>query len=125
MKGEVSCAEARVGGKMDGTIVASKTLILKSKADVTGDMTYENLEIEDGGKLQGKLMRFTPSSETRPVNGKGIEVKEGKQTSKRGESGDIKKSERIIKGGEAKESTQIYDSGKNGEQKDEHVFFRH
>ncbi len=54
IKGAVVADTAKVAGLIDGSIEA-KTLIVHATARITGDVTYENITIENGGKVDGKL----------------------------------------------------------------------
>lgn len=54
IKGAVVAESAKIAGLLDGSIEA-KTLIIHATARVTGDVTYENITIENGGKVDGKL----------------------------------------------------------------------
>lgn len=75
MEGEVRCADGCVGGNMRATIIASNTLLIGKAAVVTGDMVYDNLQVIDGGRLQGKLTHYStlheketkPAKPTKPV----------------------------------------------------------
>lgn len=68
MEGEVRCADGCIGGNMKATILASKTLLIGKAAVVTGDMVYDNLQVIDGGRLQGKLTHYSTvhEKETKP-----------------------------------------------------------
>lgn len=54
IKGAVLADTAKIAGLIDGSIEA-KTLIVHATARITGDVTYENITIETGGKVEGKL----------------------------------------------------------------------
>jgi cytoskeletal protein CcmA (bactofilin family) len=54
IKGGVFAETAKLAGLVDGSIEA-KTLIIHASARITGDVTYENITIENGGKVDGKL----------------------------------------------------------------------
>ena len=54
IKGAVTADTAKIAGLLDGSIEA-KTLIVHATARITGDVTYENITIENGGKVEGKL----------------------------------------------------------------------
>lgn len=71
MEGEVRCADGKIGGSMEATIIASKTLMIGKMAVVTGDMVYDSLQVLDGGRLQGKLTHYSSlnkkKTEEKPV----------------------------------------------------------
>ncbi|AMU94187.1 cell shape determination protein CcmA [Sphingopyxis terrae subsp. terrae NBRC 15098] len=54
IKGGVVAETAKLAGLVDGSIEA-KTLIIHASARITGDVTYETITIENGGKVDGKL----------------------------------------------------------------------
>ena len=54
IKGSVVAETAKIAGLLDGAIEA-KTLIVHATARITGDVTYESITIENGGKVEGKL----------------------------------------------------------------------
>ena len=54
IKGAVIADTAKIAGLLDGSIEA-KTLIVHATARITGDVTYETITIENGGKVEGKL----------------------------------------------------------------------
>lgn len=53
IKGDVICKNADILGKVNGKIKASDFLALKSTANVTGDLTMEQILIEVGAKFVG------------------------------------------------------------------------
>ncbi|PKQ00489.1 MAG: cell shape determination protein CcmA [Alphaproteobacteria bacterium HGW-Alphaproteobacteria-13] len=54
IKGAVIAETAKLAGLVDGSIEA-KTLIVHASARITGDVIYENITIENGGQVDGKL----------------------------------------------------------------------
>ena len=54
IKGGVVAETAKLAGLVDGSIEA-KTLIIHASARITGDVTYETITIENGGRVDGKL----------------------------------------------------------------------
>src|SRR3546814_9253525 len=50
----VVAGTAKLAGLLDGSIEA-KTLIVHASARITGDVFYETITIENGGKVDGKL----------------------------------------------------------------------
>lgn len=54
IKGAVIAETAKIAGLLDGSIEA-KTLIVHATARITGDVIYEAITIENGGKVDGKL----------------------------------------------------------------------
>jgi cytoskeletal protein CcmA (bactofilin family) len=54
INGAVIAETAKIAGLIDGSIEA-KMLVVHATARITGDVTYENITIENGGKVDGKL----------------------------------------------------------------------
>lgn len=54
IKGSIIAEQARVAGRVEGAITA-KELIVESSAKVIGDVTYEKLNIETGGHVEGNF----------------------------------------------------------------------
>ncbi|WP_245953739.1 bactofilin family protein [Parasphingopyxis lamellibrachiae] len=54
VKGNVSAEQARIAGRVEGSITA-KELIVEASAKVIGDVTYEKLSIETGGHVEGSF----------------------------------------------------------------------
>ena len=53
IKGDVVCKNSDILGKVNGKITASDFLALKSTANITGDVTTEQILIEVGAKFVG------------------------------------------------------------------------
>ena len=54
IKGAVIAETAKLAGLVDGSIEA-KTQVVHASARITGDVFYENITIENGGVVEGKL----------------------------------------------------------------------
>lgn len=54
IKGAVVAETAKLAGTVDGSIVA-RDLVIQSTARITGDVTYENLTIEQGSQVEGRF----------------------------------------------------------------------
>ena len=52
--GSIVADEARLAGLVDGTVTA-RLLILEPSARITGDVSYETLNIESGARVQGRF----------------------------------------------------------------------
>lgn len=80
--GAITAENARLSGKVKGTIAARTLVVLKS-ARIEGDVTYETLTIEQGAVVDGRLAmndrRDVPRSAGAPpakdANGKDVEPK--------------------------------------------------
>lgn len=67
--GSVTADIARLAGSIEGA-VRVKTLTVERSAKITGDVEYENITIENGGNIDGRLKhmsRVEPSVAPRPV----------------------------------------------------------
>jgi cytoskeletal protein CcmA (bactofilin family) len=86
LKGDLRCGELTIGegGVLVGSIVAEravirggvqglihgKTVVLERTAQVTGDVTHETLSVQEGGQLDGRLIRRSdPHLGELPVGG--------------------------------------------------------
>lgn len=56
IRGSVVAETARIAGVIEGSIEA-RDLIIERTALVTGDVTYENITIEQGGEVDGRLTK--------------------------------------------------------------------
>lgn len=54
--GEISGGTVRVDGFVEGNIVASKLIVLNSKARVLGNLSSPNMQIEPGAHFDGKAI---------------------------------------------------------------------
>lgn len=54
IKGAIVAESAKLAGTVDGSI-AARDLIIHASARITGDVTYENLTIEQGSQVEGKF----------------------------------------------------------------------
>jgi len=59
IKGNISCYNAAINGKIDGNISCSGKLIIGSTGLVHGDITVKDLIIIQGGILQGQCTMIT------------------------------------------------------------------
>jgi cytoskeletal protein CcmA (bactofilin family) len=54
IKGNLVADRANVGGAVEGTVNAA-TLVIERTARVSGDLTYQNVSIENGAQVEGRL----------------------------------------------------------------------
>ncbi len=54
IKGAIVAESARLAGTVDGSIIA-RDLTVQASARITGDVTYENLTIEQGSQVDGRF----------------------------------------------------------------------
>lgn len=55
VEGATTAEHIRVAGKLMETSVANKSLLIESSGQVTGNITYGDLEIRKGGDIQGVI----------------------------------------------------------------------
>jgi cytoskeletal protein CcmA (bactofilin family) len=56
-RGNAATANADIRGRFMGDLVVRHRLIIRAGGDVSGTITYNQIEIENGGKLSGILMQ--------------------------------------------------------------------
>ncbi|NJM50436.1 MAG: polymer-forming cytoskeletal protein [Sphingomonadales bacterium] len=61
IKGKVSAENARLSGKVEGSIEALE-LVIEASARIIGDVTYQNLSIAPGAQVDGKFKQRTAKS---------------------------------------------------------------
>ncbi len=55
--GNISVPHVVINGAVKGNIQASERIVLQTKADITGDVTYKTIEMALGAAVNGKLVR--------------------------------------------------------------------
>jgi cytoskeletal protein CcmA (bactofilin family) len=60
--GHITAEKATLAGHVDGTISA-RDLVLERSAQISGDLSYENVSIETGAKVDGRVSH-RPSADT-------------------------------------------------------------
>lgn len=55
VNGEIKVNLADVKGELSHTVQVKETLIIRSTGKVSGTITYQSLEIEQGGIIEGKI----------------------------------------------------------------------
>jgi cytoskeletal protein CcmA (bactofilin family) len=69
IKGNISADRATIGGTVEGTVNAV-TLIVEKSARVSGDLGYQNVSVENGAQVDGRLtQRNTTPGELKLVAG--------------------------------------------------------
>ena len=71
--GMVIAENARVAGRIKGSITAA-VLVIQKTARIEGDVTYGSLTIEDGAQVDGKFTRRTPDAEPKLMLAGGTEA---------------------------------------------------
>ena len=54
IKGPVTADVIRLAGRIEGVVTARERLLLQKTGSLEGDMTTPTLEVEDGGRLNGR-----------------------------------------------------------------------
>ncbi|NCP10757.1 MAG: polymer-forming cytoskeletal protein [Sphingomonadales bacterium] len=68
IKGAITAETARIAGTVEGSIEA-RDLVIQRSARIAGDVVYQNLTIENGGKVEGKFSHRRNAGERRPEAG--------------------------------------------------------
>ncbi len=55
--GNISVPHMVINGAVKGSVRASERIVLQSKADITGDVTYKTIEMALGATVNGNLVR--------------------------------------------------------------------
>ena len=66
VKANIDLEEAFISGKVIGNISVKKRLVLRGKAEITGDITAPLLSVDEGVSIIG-ILNVVPSSETSSV----------------------------------------------------------
>ena len=62
VNGEIKVNLADVKGELSNAVQVKETLIIRSTGKVSGTITYQSLEIEHGGIIEGKIDKNTASN---------------------------------------------------------------
>ena len=76
-RGEVSCKNADISGKMEGKIIVSELLSLKPSSFISGDIVTNRLAIEPGAKFTGNC-NMNGTDQQSASDAKNIPVQEKK-----------------------------------------------
>jgi cytoskeletal protein CcmA (bactofilin family) len=74
INGNVNVTHLVVNGVINGSVSASEYLELQSKAKVTGDLSYDTIEIQLGAVVDGRLLHAVAMAEREKV----VALKAGK-----------------------------------------------
>lgn len=61
VKGPVTAGIIRVAGRVEGNVTAKERLLLQRTGSIEGDITTPALEVEDGGRLNGRCIMPAPA----------------------------------------------------------------
>ncbi len=64
VNGEVNAPEAIIDGRVDGDLVVSQRLELRSNARITGNVRYQSIEMSLGARVDGQLLFSGDDSKT-------------------------------------------------------------
>lgn len=66
VKGNLICSDADVEGRVEGVLKIENLLTLRSKANITGEITTAKIQIEEGAQFSGecKMNNFSSSKPT-------------------------------------------------------------
>jgi len=58
VNGNITATDAKIAGTVNGT-VAANTLTIESTARIDGDLSYDNVSVETGARVEGRVKRLT------------------------------------------------------------------
>jgi len=61
-KGAAVVDQADISGRFDGELTVRGRLVLRAKGRITGQLRYNDMEVERGGKIAGTLEELAPPS---------------------------------------------------------------
>lgn len=67
IKGAITAETAKLAGTIDGSITA-RDLVIHATARITGDVTYENLTIEQGSQVEGRFAHRRGAGTSQPAS---------------------------------------------------------
>ena len=59
LKGNVDAEIVSIAGKFDGQVIA-EVVSVKSSGNVTGEVSYENISIDEGARIEAQLGKRKP-----------------------------------------------------------------
>lgn len=71
--GSVTADSARLAGAIEGT-VRVKLLTVERSAKITGDVEYENITIENGGHIDGRLKHMSTVQAAAPAGPRAVDA---------------------------------------------------
>ncbi len=60
LKGSAEVQSAEVSGRFDGTLTVRGRLVVRAGGRVSGEISYAEIEIEPGGRLDGQIRSIEP-----------------------------------------------------------------
>jgi cytoskeletal protein CcmA (bactofilin family) len=84
-KGEITCKNADISGKIEGKIIISELLSLKPSSLIEGDIIANKLAIEPGARFTGNCTMNNPDQRPRPELGKAPEFTRASEQEKKQE----------------------------------------
>lgn len=70
IKGNLTCSEADIEGKIEGILKVDGLLTLRSKAQIEGEITTGKFQVEEGAQFSGhcRMSNFRSNVESKPVD---------------------------------------------------------
>lgn len=65
IKGKIHTPTVYINGKVEGFIRADKMLVLGSKAEVTGDIAYNFIQVEKGAQVNGTMTHISRMTDSK------------------------------------------------------------
>lgn len=70
IKGNLTCSEADIEGKIEGILKVDGLLTLRSKAQIEGEITTGKFQVEEGAQFSGhcRMSNFRSNVDSKPVD---------------------------------------------------------
>ncbi len=67
IKGNLTCTDADIEGKVEGTLMVDGLLVLRSRANIEGEITTSKLQVEEGAQFSGQCRMSNARPAKSPV----------------------------------------------------------
>lgn len=74
IKGDLICGEADIEGSIVGTLKVDGLLVLRSTANLNGEITTSKLQVEEGAQFSGNCKMSNLAVQSQPVAAKEIQT---------------------------------------------------
>lgn len=76
IKGNLTCGDADIEGRVEGILKVENLLALRSTANVNGEITTSKIQIEEGAEFSGNCTMDNKMSQLKPVESEKIAEQE-------------------------------------------------
>ena len=73
IKGDLICGEADIEGSIVGTLKVDGLLVLRSSANLNGEITTSKLQVEEGAQFSGNCKMSNLAVQPKPISAKEVE----------------------------------------------------